>query len=48
MILGASSLEQLATNLDACRVGVLDATVVAALDTAWETCRPDCVPYFRT
>ena len=48
VILGASTLEQLATNLDASRAGALDATVVAALDTAWETCRPDCVPYFRT
>ena len=48
VILGASSLAQLAANLDACRAGALDATVVAALDAACEACRPDCVPYFRT
>ena len=48
VILGASTLEQLAANLDACRGGALDDTVVQALDAAWESCRPDCPPYFRT
>ena len=48
VILGASTLEQLAANLDACRAAPLDGAVVAALDTAWETCRPDCPRYFRT
>ena len=48
VILGASTLEQLATNLDACRAGPLDDTLVQAFDAAWETCRPDCPPYFRT
>ena len=48
VILGASSLQQLAANLDACRAGALDASVVAAFDAACEACRPDCVPYFRT
>ena len=48
VIIGASTLEQLAANLDACRSGPLDDSVVQALDAAWETCRPDCPPYFRT
>ena len=48
VILGASTLEQLATNLDACRAGPLDKTLLQAIDEAWETCRPDCPPYFRT
>jgi aflatoxin B1 aldehyde reductase len=48
VILGASTLEQLAVNLDACRTGPLDDALAAAFDAAWETCRPDCPPYFRT
>lgn len=48
VIIGASTLQQLAANLDACRSGPLDDSVVQALDAAWETCRPDCPPYFRT
>ena len=48
VILGASTLEQLAANLDACRAGALDEPLVEAFDAAWETCRPDCPPYFRT
>ena len=48
VILGASTLEQLAANLDACRGGPLDEPLVEAFDAAWETCRPDCPPYFRT
>ena len=48
IIVGASTLGQLATNLAACRAGPLDATLVEAFDAAWKICRPDCVPYFRT
>ena len=48
VILGASSLEQLAANLDASRSAPLHESVVAALDAAWQTCRPDCPRYFRT
>lgn len=48
VILGASNLEQLRANLEACRGGPLDAAVEAAFDAAWETCRPDCPRYFRT
>ena len=48
VILGASTLEQLAANLDACRAAPLDDALVAAFDTAWETCRPDCPRYLRT
>ena len=48
IILGASTREQLAANLDACRAAPLDGAVVAALDAAWETCRPDCPRYLRT
>lgn len=47
VILGASTLEQLRANLAACRGGPLDPAVTAALDAAWETCRPDCPRYFR-
>ena len=49
VILGASTLEQLAANLDACRSRSRWTTpLVEAFDAAWETCRPDCPPYFRT
>ena len=48
VILGASTQEQLAANLDACRAGPLDEALVQAFDDAWETCRSDCPPYFRT
>ena len=47
LILGASTLQQLDENLAACRGEPLDAAAAAALDAAWETCRPDCPPYFR-
>ena len=48
VILGASTREQLAANLAACRAAPLDTAVVAAFDAAWETCRPDCPRYLRT
>ena len=48
IIIGASTLEQLAANLDACRGAPLDDTLLQAFAAAWEICRPDCPPYFRT
>ena len=48
VILGASTREQLAANLDGCRAAPLDDAVAAALEAAWETCRPDCPRYLRT
>jgi len=48
IIIGASTLEQLAANLDACRGAPLDDALLQALAAAWEICRPDCPPYFRT
>ena len=48
IIIGASTLEQLAANLEACRGAPLDDTLLQAFAAAWETCRPDCPPYFRT
>ena len=48
VIIGASTLEQLGSNLRGCRTDALPEALVAAYDAAWTSCRPDCTPYFRT
>jgi len=47
LLLGASKLDHLKENLEACRMPRLPASVVRALDAAWETARPACQQYFR-
>ena len=48
IIIGASSLHHLTENLESCmKCEPLPETVIAALDAAWDNCRPDCPPYQR-
>lgn len=47
VIIGASSIANFKHNLSALTEGPLPATVVEALDEAWEISRPECVKYFR-
>lgn len=47
IILGASRLTHLESNLDACKDAPLPDSVVAALDEGWEQVRPTCIKYFR-
>ncbi|GBG31774.1 Adenylate kinase [Hondaea fermentalgiana] len=47
IILGASSLGHLETNLAAADEGPLPKAVVAAFNQAWETCQPACPAYAR-
>ena len=48
IILGASSPEQLDSNLNACRNGAIPEELVAAFDEAWRIAQPRCPRYFRT
>ena len=50
VLLGASTLAQLDANLDACREGGddLPASVVAAMDGAWDITRGGAFPYWRS
>ena len=47
IIIGASRLEHLEANLNACEEGDLPGPVVQAVDRAWEGVRPVCPKYFR-
>ncbi len=47
VILGASKLKHLQSNLDACADDRLPESVVAAFDEGWEEVRPACIKYFR-
>ena len=47
IILGASRIEQLNENLEACDSTSLDPSIVAILDRGWEIIRPNCFKYFR-
>jgi aflatoxin B1 aldehyde reductase len=47
VIIGASKLEHVEANHQACRGAELPESIVAALEGAWQTVRPDCPKYFR-
>lgn len=47
LIIGASSLEQLESNLGDCEKGPLPADVVDVLDRAWRVCQPDTPNYWH-
>lgn len=47
LLLGASKVEHLKANLEACRRGPLGTALLNAFDEAWEIARPACEPYFR-
>lgn len=47
IILGASGIEQLASNINAIRQGANPPEVASAFDDAWAIARPDCPTYFR-
>ncbi|KAG5176149.1 aldo-keto reductase family 7, member A2 [Tribonema minus] len=47
VIIGGSSVEQVAQNAAACAEGPLPSDVVAALDDAWLAARGNCPLYFR-
>lgn len=47
LLLGASKVEHLRANLDACRQGPLPRSFVNAFDRAWEIAKPACQRYFR-
>lgn len=48
LIVGASNLEQLSTNLRSIKRGPLYEDVLAAYDNAWKMVLPDCPPYYRS
>ncbi len=47
VIIGASSLEQLASNLESMNHPPLNENIVTAYEQAWEIARPECPAYFR-
>lgn len=47
LIVGASSVQHLISNLNSCDSGPLPSTVVEAFDQAWDVTRPVCEKYFR-
>ena len=47
IILGASRQAHLEANLEACKSGPLDTSIVDILDRGWEVIKPDCFRYFR-
>ena len=47
VILGASSLQQLETNLAAVKEGPLKSEVVEAFDQAWNLVAHECPNYFH-
>lgn len=47
VIVGASSIGHLKSNLASCESGALPDSIVAAFDEAWEITRPVCAKYFR-
>ena len=49
VLLGASSLEQLQENLEACgNMPPLPSRILDAMDQAWELTRPYAFPYWRS
>ena len=47
IILGASRVQHLQTNLESADQGKLPDSIVAKLDEGWEVVRPYCMKYFR-
>ena len=47
IIIGASNMDHLMANLDACEEGPLDERVVKAFDEAWELDKGNCPKYNR-
>lgn len=47
IILGASRVEHLAQNMQACSAAPLDASILDILDRGWEIIKPNCFKYFR-
>lgn len=47
VIIGASCMEHLKSNLDSCEAGPLSAGMVEAFERAWEATQPVCEKYFR-
>ncbi len=47
LILGATTVDQLKTNIEAMAAGPLPDDVIQAFDRAWETVRAHCPKYFR-
>lgn len=47
IILGASKLEHLAQNMQACSQPALDQSIIDILDRGWEIIKPNCFRYFR-
>jgi aflatoxin B1 aldehyde reductase len=47
VIIGGSSVEHIALNLEAWSGGALAPAAVVAFDEAWDTARPSCPKYFR-
>ena len=46
-IIGATRLKHLESNLEACNGGKLPEGLLGALNTAWDSARPDCPQYFK-
>lgn len=47
ILLGASRIEHLKQNLDACSARKLSPSLLQAMDNAWAIARPSCQRYFR-
>ncbi|HKL18965.1 MAG TPA: aldo/keto reductase [Halalkalibaculum sp.] len=47
VILGASTIDQLADNMNGAEAGPLPDAIVAAFQAAWDTARCECPDYFR-
>lgn len=47
IILGASRIEHLAQNMQACSHAPLDPSILDILDRGWEIIKPNCFRYFR-
>ena len=47
IILGASKIEHLLQNMNACDYPALNQSILGILDRGWEIIKPDCFKYFR-
>jgi len=48
LVVGASTQQQLKTNLDACsNAKTLPSPIIAAFDACWSACKPTAYPYWR-